>query len=276
MESKFNPEVMAMFNKATELRKEQQEIDVKVVEEPKAELPGDVVGLDGIMVSSDGSISKTRYFEMLKPPSDKYDAIKFTKEEAAKISASLRHMTTGINSAIPMTCSGQQCPFATSCPYAQVQKAPIGGPCAVESQLIAFWTERYMEEFDVNPEHLTEVYMVSELAEFNIYEKRVTQHLAEKHPTLMQDVVSGVDQTGQEIINEEISRAFDLKERIKKQRMKVLESLMATRKERVKLNLEKFDDNGIASQASDLRTKLESIMNDIKGATQNEEIKDET
>ena len=45
----------------------------------------------------------------------------------------------------------------------------------------------------------------------------------------------GIDNTGTVIENQEISKAFDLKDRIKRNRMKVLESLMATRKEKMKV-----------------------------------------
>ena len=122
----------------------------------------------------------------------------------------------------------------------------------VEAQLVEYWTKQFVEEFDVDPTNITELHLVSELAEFNIYEKRITQYLSTNHPTLMQDVAAGVDSQGNVIENQEISRAFDLKERIKKSRMKVLESLMATRKERVKATIGTSTGNSTAEKMSDL------------------------
>lgn len=136
--------------------------------------------------------------------------------------------------------------------------------CLVEAQLIVYWTQQFIEEFNVDINNFTEVQLVSELAEFNIYELRVTKYLAEKHQTLMQDVVTSVDVTGEVIENQEVSRAFDLKERIKRNRMKVLEALMATRKERVKISAERNTGTSTAAKLTELREKLDEYLGDIK------------
>jgi hypothetical protein len=222
------------------------------------------IGLNGISVSETGEISKVKYFEMLKVDQSRYSDIRFTPEEAKRVSMSLRHMSTGINAAVPMTCSGHQCPFASSCPYVEIDKIPLGRPCLVESQLVHHWTEQFVEEFDVDVRNYTELHLVSELAEFNIYEKRITQYLAEKHQDLMQSVVATVDHTGEVIENIEISRAWDLKERIKKGRMKVLEALMATRKEKVKLRIDGGSGNSTAEKMGELKKRIEEMNDTIK------------
>ena len=267
-------EIAALFDKARMIQEEKERIEANgVKEEPEAvdddviveveadepKEVGNFIGLNGIMMKEEGVLTKTKYFNMIKVDESKYDDITFTEEEAKRISTSMRHMTTGINAAVPMNCKGQQCPFASTCPYVREDKIPLGRPCLVESQLIDYWTQQYIEEFDVDMANLTEVYMISELAEYNIYEKRVTEHLAETHQNLMQEVVTSVDHTGEEIINEEISRAWELKERIKKNRMKVLEALMATRKERTKLKVNTSTGTSAAEQMSDLKKKLDEI-----------------
>lgn len=223
------------------------------------------IGLNGIAVSSSGELTKTGFFELLAPTEDQYPDIQFTPEQAQRISRSINRMTTGINTAVPMICKGTQCPFASSCIYVQENKIPFGRPCLIEKQLIEYWTRQYIEEFSVDVNNTTEVYMVSELAEFNIYEKRITHYLAEKHQDLLQDVIVSVDPTtGTEIINQEISRAWDLKERIKKSRMKVLEALMATRKERVKLKAEEKTGGTPSEQIADLKKKVEEMNRSIR------------
>ncbi len=151
-----------------------------------------------------------------------------------------------------------------NCPYHQIGKAPVGQGCLLEAQLIHYWTEQYLNEFDVDPASVTEMHMVSELAEFNIYEMRITKYLAEHHPTLMQDVVTGIDANGNVFQNQEISRAFDLKERIKKNRMKVLESLMATRKDKVKIIAAISDKDNSMSRLADLKTKIDDLASKMK------------
>ena len=139
--------------------------------------------------------------------------------------------------------------------------------CLVESQLIEYWMAQYFEEFDVNPQRITEVHLISELAELDIYEMRVTKYLAENHQALLQEVMTGVDPAGNVISNLEVSRAFDLKERLKKQRMKVLEALMATRKEKIKAIVGVTTGTDTASRISELKEKLEKLNRDVSSVT---------
>ena len=253
-----------MLNKSAELKKD---IPTPVLEQTKIEKIQDdnmpMIGLNGIKVEHDGVMSRSGYFDMLEFDKDKYSDIVFTQAEAQKISMSLRTMSTGINAAVPMICAGEQCAFAKTCPYVEAGKPPLARGCLVEAQLITYWTKQFIEEFEVDVTNFTETQLVSELAEFNIYELRVTKYLADKHPTLMQDVITSIDNTGEVIENQEISRAFDLKERIKRDRMKVLESLMATRKERVKITTERNKGQSTAAKLTELREKLEEYLIDV-------------
>ena len=126
-----------------------------------------------------------------------------------------------------------------------------------------YWTEQYLEEFNVDPHNITEMHMVSELAEFNIYEMRVTKYLAENHPTLMQDFMVGVDPNGNVISNQDISRAYELKDRIKKSRMKVLDALMATRKEKLKIISTISGSSDSTSKLSDLKNKIMDLSKQV-------------
>lgn len=153
-----------------------------------------------------------------------------------------------------------------NCPYHQIKKAPVGLPCIVEANLIHFYAKQYMEEFDVDPTRLTEIHLVGELAEFNIYEMRATKLIAEKYPTMLQDYFQGFSEDGSAIINEDIAKVFELKEKIKKSRLKILETLMATRKERAKAVISAINSQESASLAS-LKSRLESIAVDIGTAS---------
>lgn len=226
-----------------------------------------VVKLSGIAISDTGQLSKTKYFEMLHLTDDQYADIEFTPEQAKRVSMAMKFLSTGLTASIPLTCTGKSCPFANSCPYEQIGKAPVGRPCPVEKQLISHWTEGYMAEFDVNFNSLTEVRMVAELAEFDIYEMRVTKYLAENHPTLMQDVIMGFDDDGKPFKNTEVSRAFDLKERIQKNRHKVLEALVATRKDKIKILAETGSGGSTAEKLNELKKKIESVTKDVQKMT---------
>ena len=152
---------------------------------------------------------------------------------------------------------------AHNCPYYEVNKAPVGLPCLVETNLMHFYTSQYMEEFDVDPSRITEVHLIGELSEFDIYEMRATKLLAEKYPTLLQETCMGFDGEGNPIINDDVSKVWDLKERLKKSRMKILEVLIATRKERAKTAIAAVSAQESTSMAG-LRDKLDSLLRDVK------------
>lgn len=150
-----------------------------------------------------------------------------------------------------------------NCPYYEVNKAPVGLPCLVETNLLHFYTKQYFDEFEVDPTRTTEMRLVAELAEFDIYEMRATKLIAEKYPTLLQEVFMGFSADGSAIINEDIAKLWDLKERLKKNRMKILETLLATRKEKAKTLISAKTITESATLSS-LKDKIDLLMNDIK------------
>ena len=95
---------------------------------------------------------------------------------------------------------------------------------------------------------------------------RATKLIAEKYPTMLQDYFQGFSEDGSAIINEDIAKVFELKEKIKKSRLKILETLMATRKERAKAVISAINSQESASLAS-LKSRLESIAVDIGTAS---------
>ena len=269
-----NDGIADIFKKAKDIKnnilaKDQSEKNIQnQISVVKDKLPTEIkpghIGLSGIRIKEDGTLTKDSFIAKLAPQYDRYSEIQLSEEEVKKVKASMASMTAGVNAAVPLTCSGNSCAFKNTCPFYQINKAPIGRPCLVESQLIEYWTAEYLDEFDVNPNKITEMHMVSELAELNIYEMRITKYIAENHQTLLQEVVTGIDSAGNIITNLDISKSFDLKERIKKQRMKVLEALMATRKENIKVAVQVANTNTTANKIADLKQQLEKLSNDIR------------
>lgn len=267
--------VKDIFEKANAIR-EQAKVEIvakntaikEPVKIPATEMPAQTnsptvyVGLSGIQIKEDGTITKDGYLKKLQVDNELYQNMHFTEEEIKQVSYAMKRQSSGINSAVPLKCTGDLCAFRNSCPYMAIGKPPLAKPCLVESQLIHFWTEQYLEEFNVDAHNITEVHMVSELAEFNIYEMRVTKYLAENHPTLMQEFFVGIDATGQAISNLDIARAFELKEKIKKSRMKVLDALMATRKEKMKV-ISTISSNDSVSRLSDLKSKIMDLSRQV-------------
>ena len=125
-----------------------------------------------------------------------------------------------------------------NCPYYNMGKAPVGRDCLVEVSLAEFWTDSYIDDLNIDLSSISEVHYLSRLVEISILENRLGNYLSINQPDLVMDVVTAVDDEGNEITNKASSIAFDQKERLDKQKMKILESLSSTRKEKLKLKQE--------------------------------------
>ena len=275
--SPVDTRITDLFKKAKELQAEKetaksQEVSVVIESEkkisvtqiePEIKLPVGYIGLTGISIKDDGVITKDQHMAKLSIDAEKYGNIVLTQEEATQVMKQMKRMTSGVNSVVALRCTGDMCAFKNSCVYYEIGKPPLGKSCLVEAQLIEYWTAQYFEEFNVDPSRVTEVHLISELAELDIYEMRVTKYLAENHPTLLQEMMTGVDAAGNVISNLDISRAFDLKERLKKQRMKVLEALMATRKEKIKAVSVVSGSTDTATKIAELKDKLDRLHRDV-------------
>lgn len=154
-----------------------------------------------------------------------------------------------------------------NCPYAQINKAPVGRECPVEVQLIHYYASQYMTEFEADPKRPTEMRLIMELAEIDIFEIRATKLLAEKYPTLLQNVVHGIDSQGNVVESEDIAKIFNLKEKLKKSRLTILDTLMATRKDRAKVMIDALNATSSRADIGSIHEKLSAIKRDVKNNT---------
>ena len=122
-----------------------------------------------------------------------------------------------------------------NCPYYAQGAAPVNLPCLVERDLISYWMEKYIIQFNVEEDSITDMHMISRLCEYDIYDMRLSRYLAEHDQTLLADFVTAYGEDGAPITNKTVSAAFEIKERIDKSRSKTLKELMATREAKQKL-----------------------------------------
>lgn len=134
-----------------------------------------------------------------------------------------------------------------NCPYYQMEpSAVIGKDCLREVQLVEIWTAKYLDELDVDTTSISEVHSVSRLVEIDIMNLRMTDYLAINDQNLMTEFITGVTEMGT-ISNLGPSVAFDLKERLEKQKLKILETFNNTREKKAKLLIDKDKNQKIAS-----------------------------
>lgn len=228
-----------------------------------ADVKKKLVRLDDIAVTEDGHVTKTKFFTFLKAGIEDYRDLAFTEEEARTISQSLRFMRTGLNAVVPIYCAGaERCPFARMCPFVKINKVPLARICPVEASLMKSWTEDYINEFDVNPNNITEMSLVQELAELDIYDRRATFALQEgQGQQLTQEQPVGIDSEGNPIFQMQVHTAWELKERIKARKSKVLEMLVGTPKEKYKRDaaLKQRASKDPSSEMAEIRRRLEAM-----------------
>lgn len=154
-----------------------------------------------------------------------------------------------------------------NCPYYQMGKAPVGRECLLEVMLAEYWTERYIEDLGIDLNSISEVHYLSRLVEISILEERLGKYISINQPEMMMDVITAVDDEGNEITNKASSISFEQKERLDKSKMKILESLSSTRKERLKVKQEEKVINnsnnliGLNERLAELQKSFENSTN---------------
>jgi hypothetical protein len=218
--------------------------------------------LCGLAINENGKVTESKMFHFLGLDPEEYGHILLTAEEARKVHYRLQGVKWGGAAAkVPLYCAGEKiCPFAQECPFVKIGKFPVGRKCPMEVELMSFWTARYMKEFKVDPENHSEVGMITELAEQDIYDLRASIILSRPECAEMtKDVVVGFDGEGKPIVSKEVHKAWELKEKVKKRKQKILESLIGTRKEKYKRDaaLKRRSEKDPSTQAAALKKKLE-------------------
>ena len=237
----------------------------------------ELISLGGISITDEGKLIETKMFEFLRLDPDDYGDIVLSKEDADKVHKRLIGVKWGGAAAkTPLYCAGENvCPFAEDCPLVEIQResgdvvVPVGRKCPIEKELIAYWAAKYMQSFDIDPNNQAEVSLVTELAELDIFDYRASLILSRaENAEMTQEIVVGVDPEGRPISNEEIHKAFEIKERVKKRKQAILESLVGTRKEQYKRDaaLRKRTDKDPSTQAAELKRAIEEAKDTLANA----------
>lgn len=220
-----------------------------------------ILDMNGYALSENGALTRHKYFDKLSLDRQRYAHVKLTPEEAFRVSGTMRHLTTGVNSRVPLICPGnEKCPFSSQCVYAEMGKEPIGLPCLLERDLLQYHSVRFMEEFAVDPQDHSEVLLIQELSELIIYEMRLSMTLANYQNAELFTTRTFFDQDGNPQIEEKVHWAWDVKERIKNKRMKILEALNATRKQKTRGEELDKDQQSYGSWINGVTSKLDVII----------------
>ena len=234
--------------------------DSEIIEEKESDSPVSMVRLDGIGINDNRELVKTHWFDNFTLDLDLYGDIELTREEAISLRRSISKLKHGFAAVVPLKCSGDLCPFRVGCPLYAIGKAPVGRPCPLEGELFFISLSKYAEEYEVEDKDFIDQALIKELAELDVYEYRITQNLSQaENATLIEENVVAYDPTeGNPVVQKQISQAMELKFKIKKERMKLHEQLVGTRKEKYKREaaLKRHDEPDASKLLSDLRDKF--------------------
>lgn len=137
-----------------------------------------------------------------------------------------------IFSAIPMTCEGPLCEYASTCPLMQKNIAPLGKPCPIEMSIVFTFGQELCREWGVDQDNLGEMGMVRDYVDQEVQQLRKTKILAKEH--FIMENVAGVDQEGNIITKKELHLAIPYEDAIHRRKERIRNAFLATREARAK------------------------------------------
>lgn len=152
-----------------------------------------------------------------------------------------------------------------NCPLAKINKLPTGKDCPIEAMLMDTYTKRYIDEFQVPYDLMSEVTTMTMLAATHIMEMRAFIILGKDDesgsPTGFIKNVVGFNNEDEPIIQLQEHPAYNQIERAWRWRKNLLESLVGTRKEKYK-QMAAMNERTTASPstaAADLKAKIDKM-----------------
>jgi len=151
----------------------------------------------------------------------------------------------GLYAQIPMVCKGSDCPYAQTCVAVEYGEPPVGERCTREISIIMDRLDRYCEEMGIEDTGLVSLSLIKELVDAEIMIERCNSILSSGDAELIEDVVAGVSNKGQEFTRPEIHKAVEMKERWINVRHKALNQLNSTPKDKAKTEANKSMDGSV-------------------------------
>jgi hypothetical protein len=200
-----------------------------------------------------------------------YANIQLSPEEISSLQEFMEARSLGVNASVAMICTDDECPFKATCWFYQHGKAPKGETCPIEAEMIAYHTQAFIREFNVNPDNHSELMLIQELVELLIYDTRLSQILASPGQSDLASAKPIFSALGDLEYEYDEHWALKMKERIKNRRMKILEALNATRKEKWKverdiMKMKSSNDESDAGGYSQVVNKLTRLIKEVKKA----------
>ena len=195
-----------------------------------------------------------------KKMKDGYE-VTLSPKEAKRLICYLNTLKTGFQAAMPILCIGEQCPYAKKCPLGENNNYPMGMDCPIEDTIKDVWYTQYADELELAEDSKIDSSLVQDLVFWEMLSKRATEELA-IDPKILKRTVAGFQNTKdglKPVYKDELNQRLTFLERAQKQKMKILDSLIATREAKSKDTSRMIHDP--SSYAAKLLDKAKELTN---------------
>jgi len=191
---------------------------------------------------------------------NQYNNIELSEEEVGKVARSFLDIEVGSSTNLVMVCCKSDCLYKDRCVLYSSDKAPEGCECLHENKVMTHAMNMYIESLEIDINNYPEMTLINQLVEYELIDYRCNAILSNYHKDLKMESVVGVDEQGRIVTKEEISHALNIKLQVYKNKMQILESFTATRKEKYKKQAAlKETKEGAAVMLSSIKQKIKMI-----------------
>lgn len=261
MSNKINKEAFKSKDEIENLLIDLENMDME-------EKNGDLLpSIDTVFPEPTGSLVPDKYYTGgLFPLLSRYlpEELQLTSEEQKTVVKGFQKKFTGLSSSVPIKCY-EKCPFKDSCPLAKIGKAPVGHNCPIEAAMLDLHTKRYLDEFKVEADNFSEVTTMTMLAATHVMEMRGWISIGkddegQSPDGIIKNVVGFSEDTEEPIVQYQEHPAYNIIERAWRWRTKLLESLGATRKDKLRWGKDDGENELLVKLSqSSIRSKIDTL-----------------
>jgi len=183
------------------------------------------------------------------------ERVTISKKKVKELEDWYKGRISGYHMSLVMTCA-EQCPYIKQCPIKRMGiDIPEGHPCAWESGLFKARVAGLCAELNVDPQdknQYVDYNTIREISSVEMLLERVSMEISTKPRSVIPQAV-GIDGDGHAIFQDMINKRYEWLNQLTRKKVGLLESLSATRRERIKAGVATGQDP--ASYVTDLMNR---------------------
>lgn len=192
---------------------------------------------------------------------------KFTEEGAEASSAQLNSIRQGNFSVLPIVCRGVDlCPHGHVCPFT-ANMPPLNTQCPMEQAVVIDRMEAFMREYQIDGHRSSDFVLLNRLVELELIDLRLSSLLSSpRYQSLMVISITGSTPQGELIENEIVNPILTAKEKVAREKIKILDTLVGTREAKWKreAGLKTKEETAFSSAINSLLLEVHRLEKGLK------------